>query len=722
MTADERAAPLHPSLRGVRCSRAGVPGHLDAAADAAARSHRRRGEHGARRVHGRPRAWRVGRRPRPALDAARLRDPRARRRRAPRCCCRSRSPRRSPLSRGRTPTAPRRRSSRSCASSISLVLVGIPAAAMGATFPIAADWFAAKRAPTPASSTRPTRRAPRIGAIAAGFFLIPAIGLRATTWVGVALNVVAAGGAWWLASHDRRTQRAQSPRRRPALEERAPKSTGSVSRAQRAPRSSVAVSLAVAGAGARVCGGWRSPGFAALVYEVAWTRLLALVIGPTTYAFATMAAAFISGLAIGSAVGTRLARRTAAAGGLAGGDAGRRRDCRRCGGLRGGHPDAAHRRGAGRRPGRRVHARRRHARRSASALLLLPMTLALGATFPLALAVAAGGASTVGARCRARLRREHARRDRRRAGRRLRAACPALGLAIDISDGARSSARSAARRASRSRCEDQRPAIEIGQRRDRGSVARDRRDRRARGDPAACRRGTASCSRAAPTSTRRTSASDNVDTVLRAGVLEYYKEGAAATVSVRRLTGTTSLAIDGKIDASNAGDMLTQRLLGPAAGAAPRQRAGHRRHRPRQRRHGRLRARARNGRRADVVEISPEVVEASRFFDRESGSAAVATRRPADRRRRPVAPAADAAALRRHRVGAVESVDGRRRGAVHARVLRGGARAAEAGRPDLPVGAHLRHQPRRPAVDRRHVRVGVSRRARCGWSATAICC
>jgi hypothetical protein len=49
---------------------------------------------------------------------------------------------------------------------------------------------------------------------------------------------------------------------------------------------------------------------------------------------------------------------------------------------------------------------------------------------------------------------------------------------------------------------------------------------------------------------------------LRAGRLEYYREGAAGTVSVRRLTGTLSLAIDGKVDASNAGDMLTQRLLG----------------------------------------------------------------------------------------------------------------------------------------------------------------
>ena len=59
--------------------------------------------------------------------------------------------------------------------------------------------------------------------------------------------------------------------------------------------------------------------------------------------------------------------------------------------------------------------------------------------------------------------------------------------------------------------------------------------------------------------------------MLRAGTLEYYKEGAAATVSVRRLTGTTSLAIDGKVDASNAGDMLTQRMLGLLPVLHPRQ-------------------------------------------------------------------------------------------------------------------------------------------------------
>src|SRR4029434_1862026 len=113
----------------------------------------------------------------------------------------------------------------------------------------------------------------------------------------------------------------------------------------------------------------------------------------------------------------------------------------------------------------------------------------------------------------------------------------------------------------------------------------------------------------------------DLETVLRAGQLEYYKEGAAGTVSARRLTGTLSLAIDGKVDASNAGDMLTQRLLGLLPVLL----------------HGHAQDIAVIGlgsgvtvaaalatgtvARPDVVEISPEVVEASHFFDRESGSA-----------------------------------------------------------------------------------------------------
>jgi spermidine synthase len=56
-------------------------------------------------------------------------------------------------------------------------------------------------------------------------------------------------------------------------------------------------------------------------------------------------------------------------------------------------------------------------------------------------------------------------------------------------------------------------------------------------------------------------AAGDVETGLEAGRLLYYGEGAAGTVSVRQLLGVTSLAIDGKVDASNGGDMLTQQLL-----------------------------------------------------------------------------------------------------------------------------------------------------------------
>lgn len=48
---------------------------------------------------------------------------------------------------------------------------------------------------------------------------------------------------------------------------------------------------------------------------------------------------------------------------------------------------------------------------------------------------------------------------------------------------------------------------------------------------------------------------------LRRGELIFYKEGKVATVSVKRIGRKLSLAIDGKVDATNAADMLTQRLL-----------------------------------------------------------------------------------------------------------------------------------------------------------------
>ncbi len=109
----------------------------------------------------------------------------------------------------------------------------------------------------------------------------------------------------------------------------------------------------------------------------------------------------------------------------------------------------------------------------------------------------------------------------------------------------------------------------------------------------------------------------NLESALTAGELLSYREGSTGTVAVRRLTGTISLAIDGKVDASNAGDMLTQRMLahlplllhpnprraaiiglgsGVTLGSALRHPISE----------------------ATVLEISPEVVAASSFFESEN--------------------------------------------------------------------------------------------------------
>jgi spermidine synthase len=355
-------------------------------------------------------------------------------------------------------------------------------------------------------------------------------------------------------------------------------------------------------------------GFAALIYEVAWTRLLALVIGPTTYAFATMAAAFISGLAIGSALGTRMARRVEqpavwlaamlvtaaiAASGAAWVTATR---MPLVVAAQVADPGAAFTQVV-------------VTQAFGTALLLLPMTLALGATFPLALAVAGGGASTIG-RDAARVYTANTIGAIAGALAAGFALVPALGLRLTFQTAACIGALGGA------------VCLAVALR-DRSP---ERLALRSTLAPVAVAFASLATIFLLPGWDRELLASgaykyapylgtDNFDTVLRAGTLEYYKEGAAATVSVRRLTGTTSLAIDGKVDASNAGDMLTQRMLGLLPVLM----------------HGKahdvciiglgsgvtLGSALASGtvQHADVVEISPEVVEASHFFDRENGGA-----------------------------------------------------------------------------------------------------
>jgi spermidine synthase len=175
----------------------------------------------------------------------------------------------------------------------SLVLLSLPAAAMGATFPLASRWQVR-------SASRISGDAGRLyaantlgaaaGAIVTGFLLLPLVGLTGAMLVGVALNLAAAGGAWLLASRRGEAMVAPAPDPKAGRERKPPP----------APRPGRPW-LAAAALGVT--------GFASLVLQVVWTRLLASMLGPTTYAFSAVVAIFILGIAGGSAFGAWLSRR-----------------------------------------------------------------------------------------------------------------------------------------------------------------------------------------------------------------------------------------------------------------------------------------------------------------------------------------------------------------------------------------------------------------------------
>lgn len=490
-----------------------------------------------------------------------------------------------------------------------LVMVFVPAAALGATFPMAIRWFASESG-NPAGPTgllyAMNTLGAALGAVLAGFVLIPAIGLSGATWLGVAGSVVAALSVLWLLRLDGRpdpTTAIPPPcARTPRPRDGEPSRSAAV---HQGPEGDDAawphqhwLAMVILGVS----------GFASLMHEIVWTRILALVLGPTTYAFAATLAAVITGVACGSALGSWLVRRS------------RRRAARWLALALGGaavtvsYTCAL----AGQQIPRLVAQQMASStdafdqifRQGAllTTALILPTAACLGAAFPLTLSIV-GDASTGVSR---RFGLVYAVNTIGAVTGSLAAGfvfIPTLGLqgTLNLASAVLIIvALAVVLLASLSR------AVRVA--------------------------GVALTAAAAvtlvvtPPWDRELLASGaylyapfvpkdlDLETLLKAGTLLYYREGAASTVSVKRLTGTTTLAVDGKVDASSRGDMLTQKLIahlpllvhgqardvaiiglgsGATVGAALRHPIS----------------------RADVVEISPEVVEASRFFVAENHAA-----------------------------------------------------------------------------------------------------
>src|SRR3989442_6541690 len=186
-----------------------------------------------------------------------------------------------------------------------LVLCGaillVPTALMGATLPVASRLATGNPGTEGGAGSPTTSGAGRrvgllyacntlgafVGCAVAGLALLPAIGLRRTEWVAVGLNLLAAAWALLVA---RRT----GTRSIPGHVEREPRAAAEPGVVGRT--ASVLITLyAVSGA-------------VAMVYEVAWSRLLVLVLGSSTYSYTIMLTTFLAGLAIGAWLGAHLVK------------------------------------------------------------------------------------------------------------------------------------------------------------------------------------------------------------------------------------------------------------------------------------------------------------------------------------------------------------------------------------------------------------------------------
>ena len=234
-----------------------------------------------------------------------------------------------------------------------------PTAFMGATLPLLAR-HAVHREDEIASRVGVLYAVNTAGAIAgtlcAAFWLMPALGLRLTVWSGAALNALVFGLAVMLA------------RSAPIEVEQ----TLPPSRARAAPRSLwILPAIALSGA-------------VSFAYEVMWTRLLGHLLGASIHAFATMLASFLLGIALGSAVAARFAStRQRAALGFSLCQLGIAATSYAAFALSDWLPLLSAHLGAG--PARPL------ANAAVAGAALLPITLCIGATFPLAVRVRAGG-------------------------------------------------------------------------------------------------------------------------------------------------------------------------------------------------------------------------------------------------------------------------------------------------------------------------------------------
>ena len=129
------------------------------------------------------------------------------------------------------------------------------------------------------------------GAFAAGYLLLPNLGIPMTLGTAVAANVLVGMLVWAITDRHGPASQPDATDNRSSIPDR---------------RLSSARWFPVV-----VLGGFALSGFAALLYQVVWIRSLTLVIGGSVYAFSATITTFLFGIALGSILIVPLLRRTA---------------------------------------------------------------------------------------------------------------------------------------------------------------------------------------------------------------------------------------------------------------------------------------------------------------------------------------------------------------------------------------------------------------------------
>jgi spermidine synthase len=173
---------------------------------------------------------------------------------------------------------------------LSFVLLLVPTILMGATLPVLSRFFVRSLAhlgKRVGDLYATNTLGAVIGCAAAGYYVIPAFGMRGTVFIAAGLNLIIAA---MIVIVDRLRDKEVVE----LADEVTPAPAGQ------------AVFEGPSWLGLTLLGSFALSGFSALVYENAWTRALTMVLGSSVYSFTTMLVTFLIGLALGGFLYARL--------------------------------------------------------------------------------------------------------------------------------------------------------------------------------------------------------------------------------------------------------------------------------------------------------------------------------------------------------------------------------------------------------------------------------